>query len=795
MRRTPEVLLALTIVFVVSTFSFNFNVLLPVLARQTLSGGPEVFGILTAFFGIGRAGRRAHLGIAGTRQLVGAGGGHRRLRARPSWLLAPTASVLGASLLLMVTGVAFTLWTSNANSLLQLNAPDRLRGRVIGLYFFAFNGAGPLGGLMAGWLASRGGTETAFAVSGAASIVMTVVALVRLHRLSPARGRTAGWPVRRASAEPDTPTAIIAHRRPHAREERWRWRARKHPYVWTVTGTPDRAQPGALHSDLMVEVRDGIRLATDVYLPDGDGPFPTIMIRLPYGKAVGYCGIREIAHHWNRKGYAFVGQDCRGTYGSEGVFDPAHPDNEAKDGHDTVAWIAEQDWSSGRVALTGESYYAFTTYAAASMPHPALTCIVPADFPADRYAGIYRNGCMKFAAEALWAIWQTRPLEHDIPGEPLPGVDVWHLPTIEMARAAGRPNAYFDEIVGHWQPGSRYWQYRARREAHDAISIPIFYWSGWYDNYLGPEVADWKRHRRLDRSGGRTYLMIGPWSHEGPTGPAERVGIMPVVDDGTHRWDRLQAFYDRFLMGLDNGFEQRPPVSYFVIGADEWRTADSWPPSGAELEQWYLHGNGAGDEGGTLDRRPPVEEAPDSYRYDPLDPVAWTAGTNPYTFGLVMGDRRPIEQRPDVLVYTSEPFAEPIEVVGDLSARMVVSTDALDTDFTVALVDVFPDGSANLIADGIQRMGLREPELGRRLLEPGREYEVEIDMWLAAYRLLPGHRLRVEVSSSDFDRYDRNLNTAEPPCTATEPVIATQTVYHDAGRPSRLLLPMRRPAG
>ena len=205
--------------------------------------------------------------------------------------------------------------------------------------------------------------------------------------------------------------------------------------IWTCSSTPDRARPGRVLSDLMVEMRDGISLATDVYLPDTDGPFATVMIRLPYGKTVDYCGLAEIARHWNRKGYAFVGQDCRGTYGSGGVFDPAHPYSEAEDGHDTVAWIAEQPWSSGRVALTGESYYSLTSFAAASIPHPALTCIVPGDFPVDRFDGTYRNGCLRLAAEALWAIWWMDPLGHPVPGEPLP--DGRRLAPADVRHGAG----------------------------------------------------------------------------------------------------------------------------------------------------------------------------------------------------------------------------------------------------------------------------------------------------------------------------------------------------------------------
>ena len=555
--------------------------------------------------------------------------------------------------------------------------------------------------------------------------------------------------------------------------------------IWTCSSTPDRARPGRVLSDVMVEMRDGISLATDVYLPDTGGPFATVMIRLPYGKTVDYCGVAEIARHWNRKGYAFVGQDCRGTYGSGGVFDPAHPYSEAEDGHDTVAWIAEQPWSSGRVALTGESYYSLTSFAAASIPHPALACIVPGDFPVDRFDGTYRNGCLRLAAEALWAIWWMDPLGHPVPGEPLPTVDVWHLPTAGMARAAGLPNHYLTSwsssrsparATGSTAAGVRPTMRSRSRSCTSAAGMT----TTWASSFAtGSATAS------LDTSGGRNFLMIGPWSHEGPSGPAERVGIVPVVEDGTHRWDRMQAFYDRYLMGLENGFEAEPPVSYFVIGADEWRRADTWPPPGSEPQAWYLHG------AGELSTQAPGDEEPDTYAYDPADPVAWTVSTNPWTFGLNLADRRPIEARPDVLVYTSAPLPEPVEVIGDMSARLYVSSDAVDTDFTAALVDVFPDGAANLIQDGILRMGLREPERGRQLLEPGRPYEVEIDLWAIAYRVPAGHRLRVEISSSEFDRYDRNLNTAALPGEGSEILVAHQTVFHDAARPSHVSIPVR----
>jgi putative CocE/NonD family hydrolase len=541
----------------------------------------------------------------------------------------------------------------------------------------------------------------------------------------------------------------------------------------------------------MVETRDGVALATDVYLPDGDGPFPAILTRLPYGKTEAYCDMPGTAKRWNAGGYAFVVQDNRGKWDSGGTFDASDIDMEAKDGCDTIDWIREQSWSNGSVGMWGESYYGYTCFAAASLEPEGLICIAPGDQGFDRYHWSYRSGCLRLASEGIWGI--------SIMGRHHPdtsALDLWHLPLADIASAAGLPCTYFDDVVAHPERGMRYWQARNRLDDMLAIDIPMLQWTGWYDNFMGHVIEEWHWLRGADTPARRNHLLIGPWDHDGTPDRSHRIGLSPI-DERTlaHRWDKYLAFFDRYMKGSDNGFEAAGSVHYYTLGANEWRDADAWPPAGVAFETWYLHSSGfAGSNpiDGHLDQTAPDDEPADRYTYDPADPVAWTFGTPAWEFCEAMGDRQDIEARPDVLTYTSRPLDEPLEITGPVSATLHIETDAPDTDFTVALVDVFPDGRVNLIQDGIQRAALREPSRGRQLLRQGGVYEIPVDMWSISYRLPAGHRLRIEVSSSEFSRYDRNPNTAAPFGQETRPVKARQTIHHNATHPSRVLLPIMR---
>ncbi len=541
----------------------------------------------------------------------------------------------------------------------------------------------------------------------------------------------------------------------------------------------------------MVPMRDGIRLATDVYLPACDAPFPTILTRLPYGKTEPYCFMPAVARFWNRKGYAAVVQDVRGKWDSEGHFEPNLAANEVPDGYDTIEWIATQPWSNGRVAMWGESYYGFTSYAGATGGHAALVCVAPGDISLDRYTATMRYGCLQLNTVGFWAISMTDQKYQD-----LSDVDCWHLPLKDIANAAGVPSRYYDELMANPLP-SPFWEDHGLLPGYDSIRIPVLHWGGWYDNYLGPTIADWRRMNRNNADAKNQHLFIGPWDHEGSADRLHRVGLLPV-EPGTAetRWDTFSAFFDHYLMELDNGFNEGGAVRYYVMGKDVWRDSESWPPVETESVAVYLRSGGAANSStgnGTLSYDPPAaDEPPDTFLYDPLDPVAETVAYDCWSLAGEMQDRRDIAIRQDVLVYTGPPVPEGLELTGTISAIIHFSSDAVDTDVTVALVDVAPDGSANLIQDGILRCRYRNGLDQTTLLEPGCIYEIAVDLWSTSYALRPGHALRIEISSSNFNRYDRNLNTGEPHGEGSSPVKATQTVFHDSEHPSRVMLSFYR---
>ncbi|MEM7292782.1 MAG: CocE/NonD family hydrolase [Pseudomonadota bacterium] len=551
----------------------------------------------------------------------------------------------------------------------------------------------------------------------------------------------------------------------------------------------DRAAVGSILSDQMVAMRDGVRLATDVYLPAGDGPFPTVLTRLPYGKTESWTYLPVIADHWMRMGFAAVVQDVRGKWNSEGEFNPNL--GEAEDGYDTLEWIANQAWSNGAIGMWGESYYGFTSYAAASTRHPALVCIAPTNISVDRYAATLRQGCLQLNTVGTWAIMMADQTYQD-----LEEIDYWHLPLAELPQHNGVVSEYFNAIMRNPRR-SDFWESRSVLSAYENITIPVLHIGGWYDNYLGPTIVDWRRMAKTNAETKNQYLFIGPWDHDGSADLTGRVGSLPVNRSvATIRWDTITAFFDRHLQGVDNGFGRDWNVKYFSMGEDAWRESASWPPPEVRMTPIYLHSNGAANTlhgDGSLSFEKPVDHEPaDHFDYDPNNPVADTLEIDCWNIAEEMQDRKEVEKRQDVLVYTSEPFPDGLNLSGPVSACMYFASSAVDTDVTVTLVDLAPDGTTNLIQDGILRVRFRNGIDSPELMTPGDVYALEIDIWSTSYTLGVNHCLRVETSSSCFNRYDRNLNTGEPLGVGDHPIVATQTVFHDATRPSHVLLPVRR---
>ena len=554
------------------------------------------------------------------------------------------------------------------------------------------------------------------------------------------------------------------------------------PRTETPTRTPDRFSSVRLERDVSVPMRDGVALSAHVFHPAGaSGPLPVVLIRQPYGKD-DHPFMHARGTYWARKGYVCVVQDVRGKYGSHGLWEPVV--NEADDGWDTLDWVAGRPWCNGRIGMVGESYYGLTQWAVASTGHPNLRCVAPGDTAADFYRAAYFGGAFALMTMGEWAYeMNTQRLRNPFRFDP------WHLPLVSADEAAGAPSQVFREFVSHPRKDA-FWERRDLSRAD--VAVPGLHWSGWYDILLDGSLRGWRAaaaHHGI--AAGVQQLVIGPTDHALTPVSSGRVGR---IDVGRDHWsfDRVQRFFDCWLRGARNDVERDPAVRVYVVGADRWRTADSWPLPGTEFTCLYLHSRGRAmtAEGGELNRETPGDEASDSYSYDPDCPAAYWLGRSLSDLASELDDRRPVEARADVLVYTTPALTTDLEVVGPLSATLYVSSSAPDTDFTATLVDVFPDGYAQLVQEGIVRVASLNGHDGTLACDEGLVGVITVDMCATGHLFATGHGVRLEVSSSNFGRYDRNLNTGHPPGLDAQRAVAAQTIYHDHQRPSHLTLPV-----
>jgi len=555
--------------------------------------------------------------------------------------------------------------------------------------------------------------------------------------------------------------------------------------------TPNLVSRTRRLGNVAAPMRDGVRLMADVYLPNADphgaSAYPTVLIRLPYSKREAYCYMPAHGRFWAQRGYACVIQDVRGRGSSEGHF--REYESEAQDGWDTLDWVAQQSWCNGSIGMVGESYYGSTQWAVAPLGHPSLKCLAPGDVDPDMYTA-WRDGgafCLGTAGIGTFEFDARRGTN---PGR----FDVWHLPLVSSDEAAGRRSAAYRALIEH-PSRDGYWDEINGARHYEDIAVPMLHWGGWYDIHVNGTLNGWRNVRTLSRDA-RTrecqWLVMGGTDHELSPEFTGRIGRVPLAHHGFAH-DRVREFFDYWLKGEANGYEQRPRVQYFTIGLNEWRAADDWPPPGTRIVDYYLGRCGlansvSGD--GTLGFEPRGDDPPDSYVYDPADPVAFWVGKDIWAGAKTMGTREEVERRRDVLAFTGAVLEADLTVTGPIVVELYAASTARDTDFTAALVDVFPDGGAQLVREGIVRGRYRESEREPHLLEPGRVYEYRIDLASTSYLFAKGHRLRVEISSSNFDRYDRNLNTGEPVGTSAAMVEASQTVLHDSGHPSRIRLPI-----
>ncbi len=605
------------------------------------------------------------------------------------------------------------------------------------------------------------GDSVFFALQGAPAVIAgvfhgdTIVAEVRLGT----RVLDQAWFVRRAAP----PHFVVQYR------------------LWPGT-LSDSAFAVSVDTAVPMRTRDSTVLMSVVVRPVGDGPFPIILDRTPYGRRNGTAQGRFFA----QRGYIFVSQDVRGRYGSEGVFrDLIGQDT---DGYDAVEWAAALPGSNGKVGMLGGSYEGWTQWYAAVMQPPHLAAIVPTVSPPDPWLNIpYWNMTFPVAAVA-WACLVSEKTNQDISGLDVEqGMRV--LPVRAMpSRMNCRSNAYWDDWMSHTTLDA-YWRGLSYQSRLANVRVPVLGVSGWFDddgngtttNFIG-----------LGRAPNHPFerMVLGPWSHRGtPDLLNGEFGDQSVVE---HRFLALRWF-DRWLKGMDNGVDRQPPVDLFIMGDNTWRHENEWPLARTVWTRFYLHSRGGANTSagnGTLDTIAPRVEPADTFSYDPGNPTPYIVDPRELELNLNEDYARVHAERRDVLVFTTAPLTRDVEVTGPLSVTLWAATDARDTDWHAMLLDVYPDGHAYRIQDGITRARFRQGFDREVFPVRGQPAQYTIDLWHTGQVFKAGHRIRVAIASAAFPKYGRNLNTGGNNNADSTFVTAHQRVLHDRAHPSYITLPV-----
>ncbi|MFG0332105.1 MAG: CocE/NonD family hydrolase [Maioricimonas sp. JB049] len=584
----------------------------------------------------------------------------------------------------------------------------------------------------------------------------------------------------------------------------------------------------------MVPMRDGVRLATDIYRPARDNqpldePLPVILSRLPYNKD----GSKTMGAYYATHGYVFVAQDTRGRYKSEGVWRMLSDDG--RDGVDCAAWIGRQPWSNGKIGMIGTSYFGGTQHAMALAGAPELKTVIPVDAMSNmgrqslRNAGAFElrfwNWIMLNAGRGSRAARDpgTAAVLEEMAGQRMAYLE--HFPLRRGQTPLRLSPEYEDWLVSAMEHGvnDEFWgAVNVAASPENYKDIPVYLVSGWYDSWGGNNTANFMALSKTIK--GPVYMIMGPWIHGRQasfTHGQVNFGKEAAIAD---QWDWRREWYDHWLKGIDNSVGKadpfKTPVRIFVMGTGDgskdekgrlrhggyWRNEHEWPLARTRYTDYFLQ-----PRGGLSTTRPEVDEATTQYQFDPADPVptiggnissgndilvqgAWNQKGGPHLWNFQAPI--PISARNDVLVFQSEPLAEDLEVTGEIEVRLFASSSAVDTDFTAKLIDVYPPsdewpGGFDLnIGDGIVRARFRESLEKEVLMEPGEVYEFTIKLYPTSNVFRKGHRIRVDISSSNFPRFDVNPNTGEPLNRHRRTEVATQTIYHDASRPSRIILPV-----
>jgi len=579
-----------------------------------------------------------------------------------------------------------------------------------------------------------------------------------------------------------------------------------------VAGSPpllaQASDPGdiIIQRDVPLKTRDGVTLRGDIYRPNSPDKFPVILMRTPYDKSVGWAvapAPRIVA-----RGYVLIIQDVRGRYRSEGEWYPFR--HEQADGYDSVEWAASLPYSNGKVGMMGASYVGATQMLAAISTPPHLAGIAPNVTASNYHDGwTYQSGAFEQWFDQNWttqlAANTLDRLIHEnanalvgAPTLPLANYPVFNfgqLPADAQLTTALAP--YYFDWLAH-PDYDDYWKQWSIEENFSKISVPMLQVGGWYDifnagtlrNYMGA-----KAHGANEAARSKQHLLIEIGGH---AGFGRRIGD---VDFGPHALENVYTdvildWYDFLFKGMQNEFSTDKPIKLFTMGANEYRQHDDWPPPQAQNTKYFLHSSGKANSlrgDGSLSTVAPKSEPADSYVYNPANPTPTIGGPlccDAEHMEPGPRDQRSVENRDDVLIYSTGPLAQNLEVTGPVTATLFVKSSAVDTDFTAKLVDVSPDGFAQDLTEGILRMRYRDSQEHASLMNPGQIYEISLDLWATSNVFLKSHILRLEISSSNFPRFDRNLNTGEEIQFARNFVSATNVILHDAQHPSALVLPV-----
>jgi putative CocE/NonD family hydrolase len=558
--------------------------------------------------------------------------------------------------------------------------------------------------------------------------------------------------------------------------------------------------PPVIENNVFVPMRDGVLLAADIYRPSTGGKFPVMLCRTPYNKN----GQGALAKYFVENGYAVVVVDSRGLYASEGEWHPYT--DEGPDGYDTQQWIGQQPWSDGKIGMFGRSYPGYTQVVSAPYRSPYVKAIMPEAAQSSNFQSIWSwNGIYHLALGLSWGTGQEA-IAKEKPRPTPSWVKVMNnLPLRSSMDMIGVHSRFVADTLSH-ETYDDFWKAMSIQHKYADMDVPAYHLTGWYDDLTHDTIENFVNMRKWSRSEhARRWqkLLIGPWGHGVRTDP--KYGDMDFGPEMATDLRKLHLrWYDYHLKGAQNGLDQEAPIRIFVMGQNVWRDEQEWPLARARATRFYLHSAGTANTrmgDGTLSEKAPGAEPSDTYAYDPRYPVPTYGGHGSGGGGItrdgafsIQGpmDQRSTQQRHDVLVYTTDALASDTEVTGAIELNLFFSTNVTDTDFFATLSDVHPDGRAILITEGAMRTRYRESLEKTKLLTPNQPYELKIPLWETSNVFKAGHRIRLHITSSNFPRFNRNLNSGKPMVEEMEQDIrvANQVILHDSRHPSSLVLPV-----